>query len=80
MHGSILAVTIPPRQPPGQSRPFWPQAVESFKESCPGRRGWGQVHVEIPTSVTTYGATHWLELRGVLCGRIFRICWMEIIY
>ena len=74
----LLPPPPPPGQLPGQSRPFWPRGGEFFKKNCPWGRGWGQV--EIPTSAKTYGATQWLELCGVLCGRIFRICWIEIIY
>ena len=33
----------------------------------------------MPTRVKVNGATQWLEPHGALCGRIFRICWIEVI-
>ena len=33
----------------------------------------------MPTRVKVNGATQWLKLHGALCGRIFRICWIEVI-
>ena len=42
MHGSILPVTTPPGQPPGQVQPFGPGVGNCLKRFCPGGRGRGK--------------------------------------
>ena len=47
-HGSILLVTNPPGQPPGQVQPFGPGGGELLKYCCLGGRGRGKSKITFP--------------------------------
>ena len=64
-HGSILLVTNPPGQPPGQVQPFGPWAGELLKHCCPG--GWGAGQIKNNFSLILCSTCHILYISRAVC-------------